>query len=128
MRVKGYDIDYLFCESIGYKLVSDALCDMTVKEFKAKKYQFIEDNNILVLKYKGDEQWGDEIYDNLMVLNDLLDNNKIRRLLEIELPDILIKRLKEMNVITKQDGLYKWTGSKNYQAITKNLLKYYESK
>lgn len=129
MRVKGYEIDYLFCNSLGYNCVADMLCNYSIKKYKELKNKFIKDNSIQVLKYQGDEKYGDEIYDCLLELNDLLDNKRIERLEDIvtELPKSNIDRLRDMKVITKENNRYKWSGSKNYQAITMNLLKYYES-
>ena len=129
MRVKGYEVDYLFCDSYGYNNVSEMLCQYSVKEYKSKKEKFIKDNNIQVLKYKGDEQWGDEIYDELLKLCDQLDTKHVRYLddFDCELPKDLINKVIDMKVITKENDKYKWSGSRNFQAITINLLKYYEN-
>lgn len=129
MRVKGYELDYLFCNSLGYNNVGEMLCQYSVKKYKELKYKFIKDNNITILRYKGDEKYGDEIYDCLLELKEFLDNRIIKTLYDFEtdLPKSLIDLLRDMKVITKEHDRYKWSGSKNYQAITIILLKYYEN-
>ena len=124
MRVKGYELDYLFCNS-----VAEELTKMSVKEFRAKREKFIKDNNIQVLKYKGDDVWGGFIYDSLLELSDFLENNYVERLedLKTDLPKTLLTKIREMKVVQKVNGRYKWIGSKNYQALTNMLLKYYVS-
>ena len=67
MRVKGYELDYLFCNS-----VAEELTKMSVKEFRAKREKFIKDNNIHVLKYKGDDVWGGFIYALSLLLTELI--------------------------------------------------------
>ena len=121
MRVKGYELDYLFCNS-----VAEELTKMSVKEFRAKREKFIKDNNIIVLKYKGDDVWGGFIYDNLLELNEFLEVNYIKRLedLQTDLPRNTFNRLRDMKIIDKINGRYKWVGSRNYQAVTDKLLTY----
>ena len=91
MRVKGYELDYLFCNS-----VAEELTKMSVKEFRAKRKKFIKDNNITVLQYKGDDVWGGFIYDNLLELNEFLEVNYIKRLedLQTDLPKILLTKIR----------------------------------
>lgn len=145
MRVKGYEIDRMFQKSCGYDNITDMMKglreELTYKKYKGelhrgslnlyveRKNNFIKENNIIVLKYKGTEQWGDFIYDNLLELNDFIDSNYITRLEDFntEIPKTLLSKIREMKVVQKINGQYKWVGSKNYQAITINLLKYYES-
>lgn len=124
MRVKGYELDYLFCNS-----VADELTKMSVKQLRAKREKFIKDNNIYVLQYKGDDKWGGFIYDSLLELNDFLELKYIKRLedLQSDLPKTLLTKIREMKIVSKVNGRYKWTGSKNYQALTNMLLKYYVS-
>lgn len=124
MRVKGYELDYLFCNS-----VAEELTKMSVKEFRAKRQKFIKDNNITVLQYKGDDVWGGFIYDNLLELNEFLELNYIKRLedLQTDLPKILLTKIREMKIVSKVNGRYKWTGSRNFQALTNLILKYYVS-
>ena len=124
MRVKGYELDYLFCNS-----VADELTKMSVKQLRAKREKFIKDNNIYVLQYKGYDKWGGFIYDSLLELNDFLELKYIKRLedLQSDLPKTLLTKIREMKIVSKVNGRYKWTGSKNYQALTNMLLKYYVS-
>lgn len=124
MRVKGYELDYLFCNS-----VAEELTKMSVKEFRAKREKFIKDNNITVLQYKGDDVCGGFIYDNLLELNEFLEVNYIKRLedLQTDLPKILLTKIREMKIVSKVNGRYKWTGSRNFQALTNLILKYYVS-
>ena len=124
MRVKGYELDYLFCNS-----VADELTKMSVKQLRAKREKFIKANNIHVLQYKGDDKWRGFIYDSLLELNDFLELKYIKRLedLQSDLPKTLLTKIREMKIVSKVNGRYKWTGSKNYQALTNMLLKYYVS-
>ena len=124
MRVKGYELDYLFCNS-----VADELTKMSVKQLRDKREKFIKDNNIHVLQYKGNDKWGGFIYDSLLELNDFLELKYIKRLedLQSDLPKTLLTKIREMKIVSKVNGRYKWTGSKNYQALTNMLLKYYVS-
>lgn len=165
MRVKGCEIDNLFYKSLGCKDILDVLdkfkSELEYKKFtdcytkakllyKERKAKFIKDNNIQLLRFKGDEyQWGDEIYDLIMEIQDYLKSNDVYKQddllefikpnfyieqkrkegkpVEFHTPTKLMKSLLDMNVITKQNGVYKWTGSTNYQAITKQILRKYEN-
>ena len=124
MRVKGYELDYLFCNS-----VADEVTKMSVKQLRAKREKFIKDNNIYVLQYKGYDKWGGFIYDSLLELNDFLELKYIKRLedLQSDLPKTLLTKIREMKIVSKVNGRYKWSGSKNYLALTNMLLKYYVS-
>ena len=55
--------------------------------------------------------------------------NYIKRLedLQTDLPKILLTKIREMKIVSKVNGRYKWTGSRNFQALTNLILKYYVS-
>lgn len=135
-------------EELIYKKISDVHTQSKILYIK-RKDKFIKDNNINILEFKGEEyQWGDEIYDLIMEIHKYVNENNVYKQedllefikpnfyiekkrkegkpIEFHTPTKLMKSLLDMNVITKTDGKYKWTGSTNYQAITKQILRKYE--
>lgn len=124
MKIGVHEVDYLFVNSIGYKCVADALLFMSVKDYKRRKYKFIKENNLQVLKYKGNNVWGDEIFENLVDLHNYFKYNYVEDLKDIK-TDLFytdLKKLKNMNILTEKDGQIKWTGSVDFQSITNFLL------
>lgn len=125
MQYPKYEIDYIYCKSVSISNVADAVLIHGIKGFREKVNKFIKKNKIHVLEYVGKHRWGYDNYDDLVMLNRWLDDNhvKCRDEIKTDLTEDKLTFLIRSKTITKnKQGIYKWSGSVNYQKITEYIL------
>ena len=125
MQIRGDEVDYVFIQETSHlNNVAEymAYYNLKGKEYRARLEKWMKDNNVIEIRYKGEEKktGGDTIFYQLLDIKEFHAYSTYKKMGDYY--NYTISKLKSLGYLVHTSWGWKWKTDKTINTITKEIL------